>query len=215
MKTLKLWKLSNNIERWEDKEDWRRRRRARQSKDLEDSFLPLHVVAGLPETKKTVLSSLNYLLGILHRGQEQVRARNKEGRGRPWICQTRNWAPLWQEIGGFADAQMCAAPILTFTKETVADFPAVFLSYLSQNHENRRQLTDLLLVTHNKGFVSESFVFLFFPIYFCCDCSGRIISWYSRKKYKSRRERNHCRGRKHKSATLRTFWAWKWKGHEI
>ena len=61
------------------------------SKDLEDSFLPLHVVAGPSGrlhkeklgacTKKIELSSLNYLLGILHRRTRRVRARNKEGRG--------------------------------------------------------------------------------------------------------------------------------------
>ena len=123
-----------------------------------------------------------------------------------------------QEIGLHCDKKLgvcwCSnvrRPKIVIHKRNSSRFSCPFSFIFVTKPWKRRQLTDLLLVTHNKGFVSESFVFLFFPIYFCCDCSGRIISWYSRKKYKSRRERNHCRGRKHKSATLRTFWAWKWQ----
>ena len=131
VKTLKPWKLWNNQSKRspciiDDNESMmtKTEEEARTLKIVSCHCMLLPALVGAC-TKKIELSSLNYLLRILHQRTRRVRARNKEGRGTTLNLPnkkfgsnlTRNSAQIKQEIRLRSDKKSgvsllkCAPPI--------------------------------------------------------------------------------------------------------
>ena len=110
--TLKLWKPWNYeslITKTEEEDGG-------AGKDLEDSFLPLHVVAiavlGAAQRKLSCLRWIIYSESCIE-GQERVSARNKEGRGRPWMLPNKKF--------GSNDDKKLGLSLLRFAAPSYAD----------------------------------------------------------------------------------------------